>query len=49
MDACDESYRWYLFSQTPEPKLALISERLLGNRVDVQEIKARLYGINVDP
>ena len=24
-------------------------EKALGNRVDVQESKARLYGINVDP
>ena len=41
--------RWYLFSQTPEPKLALISRNIFGSSVDEEEIEARICGKSVDP
>ena len=49
LGACAECCRWYLFSQTPEPMLALISRRVFGSPFDGQERKARGYGISVDP
>ena len=41
--------RRYLFSQTPEPKLALISRSIFGSSVDGEEIEVRFYGMSVDP
>ena len=41
--------RWYLFSQTPEPKLALISKTFFGSHADGREVGARFYGMSTDP
>ena len=41
--------RWYFFSQTPEPNLALLSRSIFGSSVDGEEIEARFYGMSVDP
>ena len=41
--------RWYFFSQTPEPNLALLSRSIFGSSVDGEEIVARFYGMSVDP
>ena len=38
-----------IFSQTPEPNLALISRKLFGSNVDGREIGARFYGMSTDP
>ena len=37
------------FSQTPEPKLALISRKVFGSNVDGREIGSRFYGMSTDP
>ena len=41
--------RWYLFSQTPEPKLALISRSIFGSSVDGEESEERFCCMSVDP
>ena len=40
---------WYLFSQTPEPKLALIPKTSFGSHADGREVGARFYGMSTDP
>ena len=41
--------RWYFFSQTPEPNLALLSRSIFGSSIDGEEIEARFYGMSIDP
>ena len=41
--------RWYFFSQTPEPNLALISRSISGSSVDGEESEARFYCMSLDP
>ena len=49
LGASAECCRWYFFSQTPEPNLALISRKDFGCKVDGREIGARFYGMSSDP
>ena len=49
LGASAECCRWYLFSQAPESKLALISRKVFGGNVDGREIGARFYGMSTDP
>ena len=49
LGASAECSRWYLLSQTPEPKLALISRKVFGGNVDGREIGARFCGMSTDP
>ena len=49
LGASAEGSRWYLFAQTPEPKLALISWKVFGSNVDGREIGARFYAMSTDP
>ena len=49
LGASAEFCRWYLFSQTPEPKLALISKTPFGSHADGREVGARFYGMSTDP
>ena len=49
LGASAECCRWYLFSQAPESKLALISRKVFGGNVDGREIGARFYGMSTNP
>ena len=49
LGASAECCRWYFFSQTPEPNLALISRKDFGSKVDGREIGASFYGMGTDP
>ena len=49
LGASAECCRWYLFSQTPEPELALISKTYFGSHADGREVGARVYGMSTDP